>query len=160
MKKIALLCTIMIIFVGCRTQQLPPAIHETNETVRIEYREKLRDTTIYIQLPTEVIERVTPDTVSVVETSLALSVATWRNNMLWHSIENKTDSLPARVIYRDRTIVRDSIVREFISEPYLVPREFTRWQSFFMKLGVIAFCLIVAGLLIVSMRIKRRLKGS
>jgi len=162
MKKFALLCTIMIIFAGCRTQQLPPERHETTETVRIEYREILRDTTIYILLPQEQRMIMTRDTKSVLETSLALSVAMVSDGFLHHSIENRDTTLQARIIYRDIHVIRDSIRSEYRDIPFAVPAEFSRWESFFMTVGQIAFWILVAiiggGLIFVSIRIKRRLK--
>jgi len=164
MKKLLILTAIILLFSACRTQQLPPAIHEQSEVVRIEYREFLRDTTIYVQLPVEVIERVTDDTISMVETSLARCVAQLRGGLLWHSIENVAEPFPVEIVYRDREIVRDSIVREFISEPYLVPREFTRWQSYLLVMGQIFFGLLalafVFSLFLLYRAVKRGLKGN
>jgi len=162
MKKLLIFTATILLFVGCRTAQLPPERHETTETVRIEYREILRDTTIYVQLPAEVIERVTADTLSVVQTSLARAVAQWRGNMLWHSIENIAEPFPVQIVYRDTHVIRDSVRSEYREIPFAVPAEFSRWESFFMTVGRMAFWLIVAiiggGLIFVSIRIKRRLK--
>jgi len=150
----------MIIFAGCRTQQLPPERHETTETVRIEYREILRDTTIYILLPQEQRMIMTRDTKSVLETSLALSVAMVSDGFLHHSIENRDTTLQARIIYRDIHVIRDSIRSEYRDIPFAVPAEFSRWQSFLMRTGLVAFGLIIAiaigSLTVVSTRIKRR----
>ena len=140
-----------LFLVACKSQVLPPAVHETTEVVRIEYREILRDTTVYIQLPPEIRERVTRDTVSTLETSLAISTAMWSGGFLHHSIINRDTTLPVQIVYRDVVQIRDSVSRVFISEPYAVPAEFSKWQSFFMMLGRGVFWLsLIAGMFFVS----------
>jgi hypothetical protein len=163
MKKLLIFTTILL-FVGCRAVQLPPERHETTETVRIEFREILRDTTIYIKIPVESHSVVLRDTISELETSLARSVAMWSDGLLHHSLENRDTTLQARIVYRDREMIRDSIRSEYREIPYPVPAEFTRWQSCLIVLGQVFFWLITLGfiysLFIFYRTIKRGLKGN
>jgi len=150
----------LLLLTACKTQQLPPERHETIEVVRTEYIEKLRDTTIFITLPVEIRERITLDTCSTVETSLAISRAILYDGFLHHFIQNKDTVLKADIIYRDIIRTRDSIRERDVEIPYPVPAEFSKWQKFYMDLGQIAFWVfivaIVAGIFFFWRKFTRR----
>lgn len=116
----------------------------TADSMRVEtrvHREVVRDT-VAVVLPRES-ERVTVrDTVSRLETSLAVSEARInRDGSLSHSLANRATVLPVTV---DRvTVVRDSIVwRDRVQTRTVeVQRQLTRWQrvrlhGFWVLLGV------------------------
>jgi hypothetical protein len=100
----------MLLMVGCSTIKYVPI---QGETV-VEYR----DTTIYINdtvtipVPVEVVKEVVPaDTVSVLQTSVALSEAKIQKGMLHHSLEQR-----GTVKTRIDTVVTIQYVDKYIYE--------------------------------------------
>lgn len=73
---------------------------------KITVKETVIDTVIKFQLEREQVKQITPDTTSTIETKYAKATATWHgdNGSLEHQIENKEDSIPARVQYIDRIV--------------------------------------------------------
>jgi hypothetical protein len=140
----------LLILSGCCVKKLPPERHEIKDSVRVEYKEILRDTIVRIPMPVEVIKNVTKDTVSNLETSVAKSSAVVSDGLLYHTLENKADSLPYRIIYKDVYHYRDSIRVEKQEIPYSVPAELTKWQNFRLVLGNIAL-FIFGGLVMVGL---------
>lgn len=110
---------------------------------RIEYVEKVRDTTIYVSLPVEVREVVRRDS-SFLETSIAASFARIEaDGSLFHSLSNKERQLEARAQVKDieKSEQRDSVRIEYVREVETVVK--TRkpalfWCCFF-------FCVAAAG---------------
>lgn len=100
--------------------------------------EKYRDTTIYVDVPREVVTIITPpDTLSEVATSLAKSTAIVRGGKLYlHTIENKPTKLPAEVKVPETTITETITIE--------VPTPLSWWQTFFIGFGKFSLCLLVA----------------
>lgn len=70
----------------------------------------LRDTTIYITLPDDSHSVTTLSDSSFLENHFAASTARVDSSGLHHTLRIKRDSLPYRIVYRDRETVRDSVV--------------------------------------------------
>lgn len=100
--------------------------------------EKYRDTTIYVDVPREVVTVVTPpDTLSEVATSVAKSTAIVRGGKLYlHTIENKPAKLPAEVKVPE-TNITETITIE-------VPAQLSWWQTLFIGVGKFSISFLVA----------------
>lgn len=105
------------------------------ERVRVEYREILKTDTVTVQLPQERIEVIRRDS-SHLETSLAASDARIRpDGTIYHTLQNKPYTPKIEVKYKDREIIRDSIVYQTKEVPYFVEKELNGWQKFRMRIG-------------------------
>ena len=108
--------------------------------VRTEY---IPDTILW-EIPTESTRQTVRDTVSLLETSLAISEAriTPRGE-LFHSLANKskTKQIPVenKIVYRDSMIYRDRVNTEIVE----VERKLTWWQQTQMKGFWVALAVIV-----------------
>ena len=106
------------------------------DSVRVEtrvHREVVRDT-VMIPLPRESERVVVRDTVSRLETSLALSEARINSDgTLSHSLANRTVRLPAAVecetVLRDSVVWRDRIVTRTVE----TERQLSGWQRFRLR---------------------------
>lgn len=148
-----LLATLLATFGCCPCRHLDTA---TTDSTRVEIRErivKVRDT-VFVELPAEREEVITPDTTSTIETSLATSTATVSNGVLTHSIENKQGSIrkptEVRVEVRDTIIYREKQTTKVVE----VEREMTAWQRFRLD----GFWLLLAVVsLSVALRLRKRI---
>lgn len=97
--------------------------------VREEVRERLmvRDTVVMVRAPVEESRNRGIDS-SRVETSLAWSVAVWKDGMLRHTIGNFPQMpAPVRVVYRDRwKSLQDTVVKCDTLREVLVARQEVR----------------------------------
>lgn len=147
---------------GCGVRRVPVRSQRADSVrvVReIEYRERLRDTVVYVPVPVESREALRRDS-SRLETSVAVSEARiGPDGLLRHTLTNKPARLPADVQVRDveRTERRDSAaVRELrVEVPVSLPP--SRWQRFWTASGRMAWGLL-AGLLILFV-IRKRSRG-
>ena len=100
--------------------------------------EKYRDTTIYVDVPREVVTVVTPpDTISEVATSVAKSTAIVRGGKLYlHTIENKPAKLPADVKVPETTITETITIE--------VPTPLSWWQKLFIGFGKFSLSFLIA----------------
>lgn len=100
--------------------------------------EQYRDTTIYVDVPREVVTIITPpDTLSVVETSVAKSTAIVRGGKLYlHTIENKPTKLPADVKVPETTITETITIE--------VPTPMSWWQTLFIGFGKFSLSFLIA----------------
>ena len=102
-----------------------------------------RDTTIYVEVPVEVIREVLPDTdTSHLETSLAISEAWFNAGMLNHTLVHKDVSIEKKVEMPEKHTQKDSVtvaIKDVVKEvPVEVEKPLNAWQSFRMSLGTIA----------------------
>ena len=113
-----------------------------------------RDTTIYVEVPVEVIKEILPDTdTSHLETSLAISEAWVNAGKLNHTLTHKQDTkieqtipVPEKHTKTDSVIVS---IKEVVKEvPVEVEKPLNVWQSFRMSLGSIAMIALVLWALI------------
>lgn len=115
-------------------------------TVRhTEYVEKLRDTVVYVNIPTEVMQQVKTDS-SHLETSMAFSDAWLEKGLLFHTIKNKPRRLPVAVSIKDTqtyerndsVVYRDVYIKEVVERRH-IPKSY--W--FFMAVAVAAIVWII-----------------
>ncbi len=106
----------------------------TRDSVRVEVRTETveRVDTVLVSVPYESVRNVTPDTLSVLETSVARSEALVCGGRLHHSLETRSGRrIPVPVTVR--TEVRDSVVwrdREVrVEVPVVTEKPLTLWQQ-------------------------------
>ena len=118
MKNIAIISVIFCIMASCCPKVLPFESRQS-DSIRVEYREILRDTAIYVTLPAEVVEVERPDTVSYISTSIAESWAGWSNGRLYHKLQNKPYTPEVKIVYkdieRDSTSFKDRYIKEVVT---------------------------------------------
>ena len=129
----------------CPARQLATS---TADSVVVEVRERIvevRDTVV-VELPAERVEVITPDTLSVVETSIARATAVVSGGLLHHSIENKAVALEqplhTDVPVRDSIIYREKVVKDIVE----VPADLSWWQETQIRgfqLLALAFLLLI-----------------
>ena len=110
----------------------------------VEYRERLRDTVVYVPVPEG--SRVRRDS-SHLETSIAVSEASiGADGLLRHTLRNKPAKLAAAVQVRDkeRTQRRDSAVVRDVRVEVPVKLPLSWWQRFWIATGRIAAGLLAA----------------
>lgn len=140
-----------------------PVRSERTDSVRVvrevQYREKVRDTTIFVAVPAESREAARRDS-SHLETSVAASDA-WigADGVLSHTLRNKPATLQTVAQIRDteRTQRRDSIGSrvEWIEVPVKLP--LTRWERFWIAWGRIAAGVLAAAAF--TWIVRKRLRG-
>ncbi len=125
---------------ACSTVRQLPSTDSTKVEVRTVV-EKITDTA-YVELPVIVEKVATLDTASVLENEFAKSEAVVSSGILHHSLETKPVRWPVvlekEIVYRDSLVFRDKVQTVTVE----VEKKLTWWQSFKMKLGVVALVLI------------------
>lgn len=128
---------------SCRTSKdaaySPPVVITNSDSIRTEYIESVRvDTvTVEVPVPAESVSRVVRDTVSHLETSLAMSDA-WINTdgSLGHSIRNKPTAVKADVLVpvkdtrSNNTAVSIREIPVRYNVPVYIEKSLTVWQKF------------------------------
>lgn len=128
------------------------------ERVRVEYREILKTDTVTVQLPQERIEVIRRDS-SHLETSLAASDARIRpDGTIYHTLQNKPYTPKIEVKYKDREIIRDSIVYQTKEVPYFVEKELNGWQKFRMRIGGYAIFALLGIIIFYGIKTVRKLR--
>lgn len=112
----------------CQRHITPTTINNTtnevtNKTSNHIEKEEIRDSIVYVYVEKERDRNITRDTTSVLETKYAKSQASVSNGILNHSIENKNDSIPVRIMWKEKE-VRDTVyVEVFRDKEVEVPVE-------------------------------------
>ena len=118
MKKILLIISLLLS--SCTVTKYVPV-----ETIKeVSITNQVRDTVIIYKPSKDSISTQTKDTISHLETSLAVSEASISDGLLKHSIKNK-DSLKVKIEYKDRIvekIVKKEVPVEVIREVYKTPK--------------------------------------
>lgn len=101
---------------GCCVRRVAALRNETRDSLviekNVEYRERLRDTVIYITLPAESSEREAKTDTSFLQTSLAVSTAAiLPDGSLGHSLRNKPGPVAAGVSLPEKHTVIVSMER-------------------------------------------------
>lgn len=99
MNKVILL-TLLLLSIAC-TPVKQVAIN-TNQIDTVYIKELVRDTVVQIKIEKEYIEKTTRDTVSVLNTTTATSTARVTDNQLYHSLEQKQQEIPTKIVYKDK----------------------------------------------------------
>ena len=125
---------------ACSTVRQLPSTDSNKVEVRTVV-EKITDTA-YVELPVIVEKVATLDTASVLENEFAKSEAVVSAGILHHSLETKPVRWPVvvekEIVYRDSLVFRDKVQTVTVE----VEKKLTWWQSFKMKLGVVALVLL------------------
>ena len=126
---------------ACSTVRPLPSTDSTK--VEVRYETKTVHDTAFVELPV-IVERVaTLDTASVLENKYAKSAASVSGGVLTHSLETKPVREPVsvekQIVYRDSLVFRDRVQTVTVE----VEKKLTWWQTFKMRLGLVAIVLIV-----------------
>ena len=112
----------------CQRHITPTTINNTtnevkNTTSNHTEKEELRDSIVYVYVERERERNTTRDTTSMLETKNARSEASVSDGVLSHTLENKNDSIPIRIMWKEKE-VRDTVyVEVFRDKEVEVPVE-------------------------------------
>lgn len=151
--RVIISAVICIIISSCCVSKISQG-SDTTYITKVEYREILRDTTVFVPIIQEKVVNSTRDTSSRLETSYSISVAEINDGVLSHSLENKPYIMPIKVYYKDiaRVKTTESLVTNTIVQE--VERDFLWWESALMWLGKIFLIVIVAAIAILVIKAK------
>lgn len=124
-----------------------PVQRDTVTVTRTVERVEWRDSLIEVPVPTESVSEVT-DTVSVLETSLAVSRAEMIDGLLHHSLRNKEGVITTTVKlpYREVETTRDNKI--LVRDVQLVEKELSWWQKTVQILGYAAMLILLVSIVI------------
>lgn len=102
--KVAFMLVGIVLLVAACSRKIYIPVEKT-----VTVTETVRDTVVQVQLEKEYVKVIIPDTTSTVETKYARSTATYhgQSGLLEHDIENKQDSIPVKVVYKDREVIKE-----------------------------------------------------
>lgn len=151
--RVIISAVICIIISSCCVSKVSQG-SDTTYITKVEYREILRDTTVFVPIIQEKVVNSTRDTSSRLETSYSISVAEINDGVLSHSLENKPYIMPIKVYYKDiaRAETTENLVTNTIIQE--VERDFLWWESALMWLGKIFLIVIVAAIAILVIKAK------
>lgn len=146
-----------LLLCGCATQRkAAPVIEQatsTSDSVRVEYRERVVfvPDTLYVEIPAQVAERETRDSLSTLENDYAVSTARITpDGLLFHNLLTKPQAIAAPfdkpVVERDtresHTSAKEEAKTETITE--YVERDYTWWDKtrFYALYAAIIFLVI------------------
>ena len=155
---VILVCSI---FYSCKTYKKNVSEQkDTKDSVRIEYREKIVKVpvTVEVEVPVEVRERFSRDSVSHLETRFAVSDA----SMIWidgvaflrHSLENKAQTIrksdSVQVVEKEKTLYKTRRVTYTKTE--IREKRLAWWQTGLMYFGGFSLFIILIVLVIKVLR--------
>ena len=148
MKRIMIMLTSLLSLVGCSTVKYVPIsdsenIHKVDSTI-IQYR----DTTIFVEVPVEVVKEVVPqlDTLYM-ETSLSHSTSylDTTTRTLKGELKNKIEPIE-KIVYlpsKEHIVYRDSIItKEVPVEVQVEKKHIPQWVWYSVIFNVIVLCYI------------------
>lgn len=151
MKHIIILLFALLLLGACSTtRKLSSQTTNDRDSIRIEYREKIVNVpdTVFVEIPAQTAERMTPDSTSHLENDYAESDARINpDGTLFHSLDTKQQMKPVptekQIEYRDSIVYRDRIKTETVTETIYVERNLSWWEKtqiygFWLALAVIA----------------------
>lgn len=136
LEKALMLVGIVLMIAACSRKIYIPV----EKTVTVT--ETVRDTVVQVQIEKEYVKNITPDTTSTVETKYARSTATYHgeSGLLEHDIENKQDSIPVKVVYKDKEVIKEIPapypveVEKKVEVPARMPLRW--WEKIFFYAGI------------------------
>lgn len=137
MKHFIAIIIVYLLLIGCSTRKDFPAIQQRDST-HIEVRKEVVyiSDTVFVDIPAQVSDRTTQDSVSHLENDYAMSNARINSDgSLYHDLKIKPQKKPIPI---EKPIEKkDSIiyVDRFVKEPVSVEKELTRWQEIKMNIG-------------------------
>lgn len=88
-----------------------PISDQYNQTTKV--KEIIKDSIIYVAVEKEKNVNVAPpDTTSILQTKYAKSMAKLENGRLKHTLENRNDSIPVKIVYKDKIQVDSVFVKK------------------------------------------------
>lgn len=155
--KYLIFVTTLLLLSGCCVPKVVIQ-RDTIKYVKTEYKEILKDTTIYVTLPSESVSVTTKDTTSTLKIKTAISTAEVNKGFLTHSLESNPHYKPeAEIKYRDIIRVKDSIVFVNNEVPVPVEKELTSWQKALISLGYVGIGAIALGLIWLIVKIRKKI---
>lgn len=134
---IILLLLIAVSFAGCCKRVLPPERNDSVTIIRDNYKEIIRDSIVYMQLPRDCVSVMSIDTSSHLIINAAISYASVRDGVLIHSLyANPSFIQSVRIVYKDKVSVRDSIVYANKVEYVHVKKPLSWFEKTFMFIGI------------------------
>lgn len=112
-----LLCGLMVVFFSCSSSKKNVS-DIRSDSVRIEYRTEYVEDTIYYTLPYIHDAIVNKDSTSTLENRFAVSIASIRDGLLFHSLETKPQDIlvpiKSKIEYRDSIVYKTKNHTEYI----------------------------------------------
>ena len=160
MKNLIYILILLISLPGCTTQKrclrkYPPQVTEV-EKIITNTEIKYKDTVIYYPLPPEIINNIdtvyiTNDTLinsnlSVLQTSLAISSAQIKGNLLYHNLLQKDTTIELRL---DNALKEINTLQTQLKQKVTtieVPAKISWWNRSMIKLGYVFIILMIFAL--------------
>lgn len=132
----------LLILIGCASQKTPPSLEkviEYRDSVRTEYIERtvFVPDTVFVEIPLQVAERETRDSVSTLENDYAWSVARiTTDGILFHSLYTKpqlrpvTFDKPIMTITSNNNHTADKSESKTATKIEYVEKDLSYWQRF------------------------------
>lgn len=140
---------LLLILAGCGVQNKITTTDVVRDSVSVVIKESVvyKDTTIYVEVPVEVVKEILPaDDTSHLETSLAVSDAWVNAGKLNHTLIHKDVKIEQNLPIPEKHSQKDSVVvsiQEIVKEvPVEVEKKLTYWQRMRMTLGDLAMIAI------------------
>lgn len=126
---------------ACSPKHLPTSQTVVRDSVVIRINERTVIDTVRVNLPNESRETSTRDTMSHLETSYAMSDATWSSGTLHHTLSTKVApvKVPVKVTVKDTVLIEVKDTSSIVTRTVEVPAELTKSQKHLISLGW-AFC--------------------
>lgn len=141
---------------GC-SPKIIPVQRDTVTVIKTEIVERLVRDTVIVTLPQDSTSTVTTDTTSTLTIRAATSTATVSGGILNHSLYSNPDWKPeVEIVYKDRVEYRDTTIYRDRVDVQEVERKLTGWQKFTMSSGYILWGIVIAGIIFLILRLKKR----
>lgn len=143
---------------GCRAKKevLPEVVtlHERDTvTVTKTIEKTLKPDTVFVEIPAQIAERTTRDSVSHLENDFAESWARMKDGVLSHTLKSKPGKLPVEVMTPQVTTTTEKGEVKYIEKPvpvkvlYPEERRLTAWEKFRLEAfrwvaAALALCLL------------------
>lgn len=141
---------------GC-SPKIIPAQRDTVTVIKTEIVEKLVRDTVHLTLPQDSASTQTNDTTSTLKIRAATSTATVSGGVLSHSLHSNPDYKPeVEIVYKDRVEYRDTTIYRDRVDVQEVEKNLTGWQKFTMSSGYILWGAVIAGVILLIIRLRRK----
>lgn len=133
----------LLLLTSCATTKIQqvPITNKVIDTVVI--KELIRDTVVRVQIQKEYIEKTTRDTVSVLNTTTATSTARVTDNQLYHSLEQKQQEIPTKIVYKDKIKEVVRVVEKEKPVEVIVEKKYIPQWCWYSLIGNIVIALLI-----------------
>lgn len=146
MRNLVMSILVSLLFVGCAAQKVIQVPIENNQHQTTEIREVIKDSIVYVEVEKEKIVNVMPaDTTSTLQTKYAKSEAKLENGKLKHSLENRRDSIPVKVVYKDVIKIDSVYVKREVPVEVIVEvpiRDNLFWYSIILNVFFVVIVIV------------------